>query len=196
MYIIFGNKCTGFKNKTNLDQLIVNVLECLQIAEEKNIQHNDIKIDNIMYCDDKYKLIDWGNATFGGKMRGGLFTGPLKKYLISSSISEAKTRLRLKVAEYYPEFYKSDLFKSVYSRIINEFLKVIDGKSITELQTYFVNHDLFALGLTILEVVNREKLDYKKYSRMIEILTSYEEPVKASIALQYAKNYLKDGKRE
>jgi serine/threonine protein kinase len=192
MYVLFVNKCTGFKNKTNLDQLIVNILECLQIAEEKNIQHNDVKIDNIMYCDGKYKLIDWGNATFGGKMRGGLFTGPFKDYLILSSISQAEASLPLKVEKYYPELYKSDLFKSVYSRIASEFLKVINGKRINELQAYYVNHDLFALGLTILEVANREQLDYKKYSRIIDMLTSYEEPIKANVALKYVKEILTD----
>ena len=46
--------------------------------------HNDIKLDNIVYCDGKYKLIDWGASNeLSVHKRGSLLgTNPIRLYIL------------------------------------------------------------------------------------------------------------------
>lgn len=187
-YVIFGDKC-GLIKKVNIDQLIVDIMECLKFTENKTILHNDIKSDNIMYCNGRYKLIDWGNATFGNSMRGGTFMGPLKKYIAGYSLKESKEDIVVKVAKFYPYLYKSAVFKDINSKILAEFESLIENNDKQSLKNnYKGNDDLFSLGFTILETVFREKLDYDKYKELIALMTSYVKPVSAAQALDFIVN--------
>ena len=175
--VIFGKKCD--KSEFDLDALIIDVLECLKICSQKEINHNDIKLDNIMYCQGRYKLIDWGNATFNGKLRSGLFAGPAKRYLMGDDAVSAKRELIDKLAYKKPELLLYPLFTSLYTEIVEEF-KETDFKQL--------NHDLFGLGLTIVEALQKEQLDSKKYLGLCKMLTSYLEPPTVEKALKYVKN--------
>ena len=177
-YVIFGDKC-GLIEKVNIDILIVDILECLKFTENKTILHNDIKPDNIMYCNGRYKLIDWGNATFGDSMRGGTFMGPLKKYISGFSLQEAYDDIPFKVKKLYPHLYKSQAFKDLHNKIVDEF-KILNNDRESLKNNYKGNHDLFSFGFTILEIVVREQLDYTKYKGLIMLLTSYLKPVSAT----------------
>jgi serine/threonine protein kinase len=187
-YVIFGEKCTIDK-KVNLDRLINDILECLKITERKAIYHNDIKMENIMYCDNTYKLIDWGNATFSSIQRGGLFMGPLKKYLTGYSLKEARNDLNIKIEKHYPSLYRSEIYKHTHARILAEFDGLLENNDREDLLKNFKgNHDLFSFGLTILQIVEKEKLDYNKYSRIITMLTSYINPITAVDAFKDVVN--------
>ena len=63
-FYIFQEKC--FKTLDNIDftqkefnKMIDDVYESLLILQKNKFMHNDIKADNIIYCQNKYKLIDW-----------------------------------------------------------------------------------------------------------------------------------------
>jgi serine/threonine protein kinase len=188
-YIIFGEKC-GLIKQVNLDKLINDILECLKFTEKKSILHNDIKYENIMYCDNRYKLIDWGNASFHNIQRGGLFTGPLKKYMTGHTLEESRNDLHTKLASRFQSLYDSKIFKEVHNRILNEFDIILTKTNDREKlkRDYKGNHDLFSFGLTILHIVVLENLDYNKYSRIIMALTSYISPMTASRAYDYSKD--------
>ena len=66
-YFVFNRKCqqtltlknTRHFSPSQFDKLVVQILEILVHLENSNIAHGDIKLDNIMICDDNYRLIDW-----------------------------------------------------------------------------------------------------------------------------------------
>jgi hypothetical protein len=114
-------------------------------------------------------------------MRGGLFMGPLKKYITGHSLQESYEDIPVKIAKHYPELYKTAVFKDVHDKIVSEFNTLIKNSDRESLKkNYKGNDDLFSFGITILQIVVREKLDYNKYSRLIAMLTSYLKPVSAT----------------
>ena len=185
-HVIFGQKCnTG---KTDLDKLLIDILESIDYMSKFEINHKDIKSDNIMMCEGKYKLIDWGNATFKDDIRGGLFAGPLKYYLSGSTEEKALEKLPEKLKRKCPDIYNSELFKAIYSKIESEFTKLAEKKAGYLHANYKGNNDLFALGITIIEIVIRDHLKEEKYLELIQMLTSYINPVTPESALNYVKN--------
>lgn len=179
--VIFGKKC-GHKKELDLDKLIIDILECLKICSNKRINHNDIKLDNIMYCQGRYKLIDWGNATFNAELRSGLYAGPAKIFMMTDNVSFAKRELIDKLIYKKSQLLEFPFFKSLYKDIVEEFdiVKNIGFKHL--------NHDLFGLGLTLVEILNKNQLDSTKYVGLIKMLTSYENPTTVEKALTYTKN--------
>ena len=93
-YYIFQEKC--FKTLENIDftqkefnKMIKDVYNSLLILQKYNFVHNDIKADNIIYCKNKYKIIDWELAysvksRYKSFFKGGggnfLFNHPYKFY--------------------------------------------------------------------------------------------------------------------
>jgi serine/threonine protein kinase len=183
-YIIFGKKC-GFISHIEIDTLIRDIIDILKLCENKVI-HNDIKLENIMYCGGKYKLIDWGNATFNNELRGGLFMDPLKYYFCGGDIKDSIDILPRKMAKKYPDIYNSKLFKTTYERITEEFINL--SKEQIQKNTYKGNHDLFSLGMTIIQIVITKHINPTKYIPLINLLTSYKNPPTISDALRFITN--------
>jgi len=184
-YVIFGDKC-DFIKKVKLDDFINDILACLKFTEKNTILHNDIKSENTMYCGGRYKLIDWGNATFGNSFRGGTFMGPLKKYITGYSLQDSYDDIPVKVKKLYPHLYKSHEYKNLHNKILAEFKILKENNDRTSLKiNYKGSSDLFAFGFTILEIVVRENLDYNKYKELIAMLTSYLKPVSTANVVDY-----------
>ena len=92
-YYTFSEYCYKSLDKLKLtqelyDQLIKNILNMLNILQKNNYIHNDIKPDNIMYCNNEFKLIDWemsqilNNKEISFKHCGNtVFNHPIKYYL-------------------------------------------------------------------------------------------------------------------
>ena len=87
--VLFNKICNNnfYKDKIDIIQFCKDILESLIILNGKGYRHNDIKIDNIVICDGKFKLIDWGLCSklddYYGDGRGGHFasTNPIKQRL-------------------------------------------------------------------------------------------------------------------
>ena len=93
-FYIFQEKCYKTIDKIDFtqkefDRMINDIYESLLILQKNNFIHNDIKPDNIIYCNNKYKLIDWelaysSNAKFKSFFKGSggnfLFNHPYKFY--------------------------------------------------------------------------------------------------------------------
>ena len=185
IYASVGVKCGPLDQQPiNLDKLIQNILETIQILQTASFQHNDIKLDNILFCDDRYKLLDWGqsqHATMHGMKMGTLLaTSPIRWYingyseLVSNSIITFKTRRK------HYDLYKSPIFKVTNDRISAEFHKVLESEKDTEKlhYKYMYSFDVFMLGMTILHAVFKYKLDYAKYAAIIDKFTSLTDPLR------------------
>lgn len=189
IYVVFGSKCN---NKFPFHpSMIENLLESLIILNRKDYLHNDVKLDNIVLCDERYKLIDWGASTpmdFSNKTHGSLLTtSPLRWYCYGYSALVSRNVLSTKTYFYKPEIYKSELFKEQMERINAEFNSRLifesDRKRLFE--AYKNTFDVFMLGMTILHVVIERKLSFDMYRPIIAAFTSLMEPLTARRALNY-----------
>ena len=73
-FFIFQEKCHKTLDNIKFTQkefnkFIKDIYESLLILQKSNFIHNDIKADNVIYCDNKYKLIDWDLSKDLGKSK-------------------------------------------------------------------------------------------------------------------------------
>ena len=185
LFTIFGSKCEN-NYGVNINRIIKDILESIVILQENNYQHNDIKVKNIVLCGDRYKLIDWGFASSINSIEIGadIITSPVKMYIYGLSRTESEKILKERNEVKNPEYAKSKMFTENYNRIINQFRNQKSSRK-ELLEKYKYSFDTFMLGLTVLRLVYENKLDYKKYKPMIEILTDIEHPCKAKEALLF-----------
>ena len=95
-YYIFLERCySTLENikftQTLLDKCYKDIIETLNILNKYNYIHNDIKPDNIIFCNNRFKLIDWETSndiknqswSFINTKNGSLvFNHPIKFYNI------------------------------------------------------------------------------------------------------------------
>jgi len=185
LHVIFSTKCNN-KYDMDLDKLIYDILESIEILQTRSFRHNDIKLDNIVKCTDRYKLIDWeqcGKITDMDKKGTLIATSPIRWYIngyspfISKSIISVKTTMR----NY--GFASSKIYKLVLSKINKEFDEVLkEEPDKSKLATkYAYSFDIFMLGMTALHAVYKYKLEFSKYSDLIFKMTSLKYPFKNAI---------------
>ena len=193
-YAIFNVRCNPMYD-FDIKKFTIDILKNL---EAFNGTHNDIKLDNIVLCSDKYKLIDWGKYSSRDKLRFGTTTtaSPIKYYIYSGLSAVGRhyfvKNKRGKSWFNLEEIVKTSEFKDQYTRILDEYneeVKNTPKKKIFE--KYKDTFDVFALGMTIMYGVIHFSLDYETYRPLIEALTSIKDPLNASEALSYAKKFFR-----
>jgi serine/threonine protein kinase len=197
-YAIFGTKCNN-KYEIILPKLLKDILQSIIILQEKDVFHNDIKLDNIVKCSDRYKLIDWGETTKIDRMvkPGSLITtSPIRWYcydwrlikLMCVELLPWRARQLQKAAT------ESDLFKEIIAKIKKEFYEVTSHDlSKDELfKKYKNSFDLFQLGMTLVYAIYDKPNYYKQYIPIIKYLTSLTDPpANAKEAMNHIKILLK-----
>jgi len=95
-YYIFVERCFSTLNEIKFTQELFDkcyndIIETLNILNKYNYVHNDIKPDNIIYCNNRFKLIDWESSNDIKKQSGSfintkngslVFNHPIKFYNI------------------------------------------------------------------------------------------------------------------
>ena len=193
-HAIFGIKCNNHYSM-NLPKLIKDILDSLLILELKQYEHNDIKLDNLVLCSNRYKLIDWGESApllpstadlaALSKLHMGSPTSssPIRWYCKNGTYSKGPITsidmMGWRVLMKHPEYHNTGLFKTQYLRIQREYATVIalnpDQRALY--QQFRTTFGLFQLGMTILHAVYEYKLleiDY--YVQIVEYLTSLVNP--------------------
>ena len=174
----------------DLDKFIPDILESIEILQISSYRHNDIKLDNIVKCQERYKLIDWdqcGKITDLDKIGTLIATSPIRWYINGYNPYISKSIMTLKTTMRNYGFSGSRIYKEVSSTIFKEFDEIVKtnpDKSDLALK-YAYSFDIFMLGMTILYSVYKYKLPYEKYKDTILKFTSLRDPVKNAIeALQ------------
>jgi hypothetical protein len=195
IHAIFNVKCVS-KYDMDIKQFTVDILESLNHFSEN---HNDIKLDNIVKCSDKYKLIDWDKTGARDKViRATTYTtNPVKLYLIYGVSSIVKLTFgtqhfinKQSVGFPVKGVASSSEFKELYSRIMKEYEEEISSKTKKELlENYKDTFDTFSVGMTLFYAIYHFKLDYQKYRSLINSLTSLKDPLNAKQALALSKKF-------
>lgn len=198
-YILFGNKCSkkGNLSESELDKYIIDILESIVILQSKQYCHNDIKLDNTVLCDNKYKLIDWGASGQIDTIKMGtlLGTSPVKWYVYGYSKYIAETAISYRTHQRYWNFARSESFQYINERIIEQFTALLsettDKHALNERFKY--SYDIFMLGMTILHATHEYNIPFDKYSLLIRLFTSIRNPItSAELALTITKDLLKE----
>lgn len=194
LYVAFGSACDN-KFSMNIHSLAKDVLESLVVLQEAGFQHNDIKLDNIVRCKGRYKLIDWGQASSIEEFKFGdmICTNPLKWYIKGFPGYVSKYLMDYRTSMVNSPYEKSDIFQQKNKQIIEEFNEIIRNNPDIHMlhKKYKRNLDVFMLGMTLLHAVFKFDLNYEKYRELIDRMTSLKHPwSSAKEALNYTKHYL------
>jgi hypothetical protein len=167
----------------------VDLLESLAVLQKAKYLHNDIKLDNIVLCGNRYKLIDWGRAgPFKDIIQGTLIgTNPVKWYLMGVPPSACMLALKLRTRQRYPSFSYSSLFAEIYDQIEQEFHEIVKDSSYSSLQRYVPCFDVFMVGMMLLHVIHVHALDETRYLPVVKALVSLKKPLTATKALALVK---------
>ena len=195
IYAIFNRKCIG-EYDMDIKQFTLDILESLNNFSEN---HNDIKLDNIVKCSDRYKLIDWDKNASKDKIitASTSTTNPVKLFLVfkfSAIVKMIFTKRNPQAKKWFilSEATATTEFKETYNRIMLEYEDEVNSKSKKQLfEKYKDTFDVFSFGMTILYAVIHFKLDYQKYKPLIEALTSLKDPLNAKEGLAFAKKFFK-----
>jgi len=188
IYLIFGHRCDN-RFDVRIDQLLVDLLESLAVLQKAKYLHNDIKLDNVVLCGNRYKLIDWGRAgPFKDIIQGTLIgTNPVKWYLMGVPPSACMLALKLRTRQRYPSFSYSSLFAEIYDQIEQEFYEIVKDSSYSSLQRYIPCFDVFMVGMMLLHAIYGHALDETRYLPVVKALVSLKKPLTATKALAFVK---------
>jgi hypothetical protein len=189
LFVVFGTKCTNVYD-IDLDKFIIDILSSLVKLENGGYLHNDIKLDNIVRCSERYKLIDWGKLGSEKERGNSMFTSPAKWYINGYSQIVSRNAIRLSKNK---EVINNPLFKENNKRVVAEFDQLVHDHTRSEISELLKNtHDVFMFGNTILQAVMLHNFNYEKYKPIIDALTSLKEPLTAIEALRLSKKILKN----
>jgi hypothetical protein len=186
-YMLFGHKC---QNKFTIEpgQMLKDLLKSLDVLRKARYLHNDIKIDNIVLCNNTYKFIDWGQAGPFNKLYIGdmIGTSPIKWYLMGFPELYIDNIMALRTQMINSDFRFSQLFDEVHQQIQDEYHEIIaSGPSFKSLvRTYTDTFDVFMLGMVLLRAIHLYKLDVIKWLPLVKALVSLKKPINAKEALK------------
>lgn len=216
-HLIFGSKCdNNFSlNSSNLKKYMVQILESIEILQNKGFQHDDVKLDNTVYCDGTYKLIDWGKLRSINRVTlrtvFGLNHSPIFLYIykthgkISKIIKGLPTLEAFKLEEFLiKNFDKSllwmrnllnyPLFKKNNERVEMELKEIISENPSPKklLDKYKYTSDIYMFGIAIIYILYKFKINPKKFKPIVEKFTSLKDPIKdASDAIKFVNETLR-----
>ena len=172
-YFIFQEKC--FNTLENIkftqdefDKMIKDIYGSLELLQKNRFLHNDLKADNIIHCNNKYKIIDWDKSYHLNNIfkslfvRGNfLFNHPYKFYnkgiplffydflnFIFIKLDYKKIKWMLKLKSY--KMMKGKITESVNSLIHDP------PKNINKY------YDNFSFALLIIFLAEKNNLDFPK----------------------------------
>jgi serine/threonine protein kinase len=182
IFVLFGSKCDNHYS-VHLPSFLKDIIESIAILQKSHYLHNDIKPDNIVLCDNRYKLIDWGAASEMKKesaVHAKVSTSPIRWYCNGYSEFISTSYLSFRARHLFYDAYKSKLFQELNNNIMSEFKIVMARKlSRTELfEKYKDTFDLFMIGMTLFYLIYDKPEYHKKYIPIIYKLTSMIDPFK------------------
>jgi len=174
-YYTFAEKCNNTLDNIKLNQKLFNqfikdIMKILIILKKNHYYHNDLKPDNIIYCDNTFKLIDWelsrkiknkpDSILYNGTL---LFNHPIKLYIkgIPSFICKLTMDLPLLFNKKFKWIGKLKCFNEYKKRTLDSFDRILklnlSSEKMHKLFTKYFDNYAFALNIAFLAEKNKLK---------------------------------------
>lgn len=174
-YFIFQEKCHNTVENIDFTQkefnkFIADIYESLLILQKNNFLHNDIKADNVIYCDNHYKLIDWDLGYLKYTHYKRFINGSGGNFMFNHPIKFYNLGLSLFIYKFFFTFFKNLNNHNKWLYDLEEF-KIISEKSIesaeiiiekNKTKTLSKYYDMFAFAKLIICLAEKNKLKYPK----------------------------------
>ncbi len=187
-YHVFNEKCsTTTENfdftETTFKQFISDIDEILTHLHKAGFNHNDVKPDNIIYCenDKRFKLIDWNQAApikkvLGVKKIGSIFYNhPLKFYVngLPQLISKNNMELSIFTGDYNWEKH-THIYEFIKSFGKDSFDYVLSKEeSINNMhKTYSKHFDGYSFAISIMFLAEKNNIPVPK-DKVLELLQPF-----------------------
>jgi serine/threonine protein kinase len=194
IYMVFGTKCNNHY-KMNFEKFIIDMLESIIILYKGGYRHNDIKLDNVVLCKDRYKLIDFGQSTKSDKTELGdpIASSPMLLYMMGYQYYLSRNFMKLRAEFVDFPYANSEIFNEVYERILREFDDIVPHVLFpyTLIDMYKDSLDVFAISMTKIHAIFRYEIKKKKYRPLIYTFTSLIAPMNPVQALAFSKKFFK-----
>jgi serine/threonine protein kinase len=184
-YYIFIEKCyktidnIKFTQKS-LNKCVNDITEVLDILKKNNYIHNDIKPDNIIYCNKRFKLIDWESSnliknqtsTFINSKNGNFtFNHPIKFYKIGLPYFFYRYIYDAEIQTYpYIAELKSPVI--ITEMVYNSFNDVLKRYKNSSKDYYLKLADYYSFAISIIYMAEKNNIDYPK-KFVNDILANY-----------------------
>jgi len=147
--------------------MINDIYESLLILQKNNFMHNDIKADNIIYCDNKYKLIDWELAYSIKTRYKSFFKGSGGNFLFNHPYKFYNLGIPLFIYNFFNYIFKKIDYKSncwIYK--LKSYKKL--NKKIKDSVDYLINnkknlnnyYDMYSFSLLIIFLAEKNNCQY------------------------------------
>ena len=174
-YFIFQEKCHNTVDNINFTQkefnkFIDDIYESLLILQKNNFLHNDIKADNIIYCDNHYKLIDWDLGYIKYTAYKRFISGSGGNFMFNHPIKFYNLGLSLFIYKFFFTFFKNFNNHNKWLYNLKDF-DMMSEKSIesaeiiiqkNKTKTLSKYYDIFAFVKLIICLAEKNNLQYPK----------------------------------
>lgn len=174
-YYIFIERC--YKTIDNIkftqksfNKLASDIIEILDILNKNNYIHNDIKPDNIILCNKRFKLIDWESSnliknqtsTFINSKNGNfVFNHPIKFYKIGVPYFFYRYIYNAEIQTYpYIKNLKSP--EIIANLVYDSFNKVLDKYNENSKDFYLKTADYYSFALCLIYMAEKNNIQYPK----------------------------------
>lgn len=152
------------------DKFVKDISESIDILNKNNYLHGDLKADNIILCNNNFKLIDWELSTpmdtisrksirYMGTL---IFNHPLKFYILGIPAFICRYIMYLSKIHNFENswIYKLKNFDKIIEKVIKKFDEIIESglsrKKIIKLYAKYFNN--YSIGLLFLFLAEKYKL--------------------------------------
>lgn len=184
-YYIFIEKCYKTIDNIKFTQRSLNkcfrdIMEILDILKKNNYIHNDIKPDNIILCNKRFKLIDWEssnlikdqtNSFINSKNGNFTFNHPIKFYKIGVPYFFYRYIYDAEI-QTYPYIANLKTPVEITDKVYNSFNQVVDKYNSSNKDFYLKIADYYSFAISIIYLAEKNKLDYP-VKPIHEILSHY-----------------------
>jgi len=174
-YFIVQQKCYNTLDNIKFTQeefnkFINDIYESLLILQKNKFIHNDIKSDNVVKCNDKYKLIDWDLGSrvdnpnlsfFKGSGGNFVFNHPIKFYNYGIPIFLYKVMLAIFMKydkQTYEWLYDLRSFNYIKKLSLKSADYLLDNvKNLRELKKHY---DMYSFAILIVFLADKNNLEF------------------------------------
>jgi serine/threonine protein kinase len=191
--VIFSRRCNIPLKRftsTKFKQFVSDILKSLVVLQSNGHQHVDIKLDNIVFCEDMYKIIDWGKLRSVNDKKimphYGIRHNPIILYALGFPLSKSLFFFNQQMTQKFERRRNTNdlhvshpMFQNAIKTVYNEMYDVLNQENDrTRIFNRFkYSADIYMLGIMLLQILIANKTLHP-YQPFVSKCLSIKDPLK------------------